>query len=219
MFSVCGCWREQSIRAQVIRHKSRSGRTKGGRSLNGKKYKDGCTGCEISKSRCGVNDRGGVIPLPGDWIVNHYGLEEGYLGYLALQPKEHRKQFGDLSETEAKALGENMGKVEGALRDYWGRHFPDDPIEHVYMVSFCESLEHLHFHVFPRPKSFKELALCTKACTEYSEIEGQGGGAYAWNIYLANKCKDFPARYITSDGQNRQEVLKLMEYLTRRLGG
>jgi len=187
--------------------------------LSRRKYKDGCTGCEISKGGCGVKDRGGIIPLPGGWIVNHYALEEGYLGYLALQTGEHRERFAELSKTEADALGKNMKKVEKALREYWAKNFPDDPIEHVYMVSFCEHLEHLHFHVFPRPKSFMKLALCTKACTQYSEIEGQGGGAYAWNIYLANKCKDFSARYITRGGQNRQEVLKLMKYLKSWLGG
>lgn len=216
---ACGGW---DGKVEVENKKScgfGSAMTKGVRSLSGKKYKDGCTGCEISKGGCGVKDRGGVIPLPGGWIVNHYDVENGFLGYLALQTKKHREHFGELSEAEAKALGENMGKVEKALREYWSENFPNDPIEHVYMISFCESLEHLHFHVFPRPKSFRELALCTKACTQYSEIEGQGGGAYAWNIYLANKCKDFPSRYITSGGQNRQDVLKLMKYLRRGLGG
>ena len=77
----------------------------------------------------------------------------------------------------------------------------------------------LHMHIVPRTKRIKEMGLETRAWSGEVEIERRFWQCEAWKIYLATKCKGFPPDYVTSGGQNKQEVVKLMEYFRRRLGG
>ena len=181
------------------------------------KARENCYGCKVSRGKGGVNERGGTIELPGGWILNHYGLEEGFLGYLALQTKKHRESFVELLTNEAVALGGNIKDVHMALSDYWSQHFPEDPLERIYVVYFSEHLIHLHFHLIPRPKSFGKLRLCSKVYSKNSEIEKESYEAWAWKVYLASKCEDFPHRYRTKNEENKEEVLKLIGYLKEKL--
>lgn len=106
--------------------------------------------------------------MAGDWVVNQYGGPEGFLGWLALQPRFHRKSLSELKEAEAKSLGPNLQALDEVLKHYWTHQFPDDPIERVYVVYMFESPFsepqpkpednfHLHIHVIPRTKKLGEL--------------------------------------------------------------
>ena len=124
-------------------------------------YDDNCAGCDISR---GVDrPRGGVLRLAGGWLVNQYGGSEGFLGWLALQPDEHRLALSALTTIEQRALGEHLVALDRALAAYWKHTFPADPLEQVYFTFFYESRfdepdpasdpsmpYHIHIHVIPR---------------------------------------------------------------------
>jgi hypothetical protein len=112
--------------------------------MNKKEYKDGCEGCDISRGS--ILLPGGVIELQGDWIVNHYDGQEGFLGWMVLQPRYHRMELSDLTKDEIDLLGKNFQDVDRALHQYWSVKFPDDPIERIYVASISESKE-LHDNV------------------------------------------------------------------------
>jgi diadenosine tetraphosphate (Ap4A) HIT family hydrolase len=119
--------------------------------VNIKEYRDGCEGGDIS--RRSILLPGGIIGLPGDWILNQYDEKESFLGWMALQTRYHRTELADLTKDETDALGKNIPGVDIALRQYWSIKFPDDPIERTYVCCFSESKEfHLHFHLIPRTR-------------------------------------------------------------------
>jgi diadenosine tetraphosphate (Ap4A) HIT family hydrolase len=109
-----------------------------------------CQGCKKAR------DSSESVSFPGGWSLSHYGGCEGFLGWLALQTREHRRSVSDLSVTEAKALGPLLRRLERGTYKYWRaqRH----PVERVYVMYFLEgALEpggrdrwHLHFHLVPR---------------------------------------------------------------------
>lgn len=125
-----------------------------------KNYEERCKGCQLSQGL--RHPRGNIIvELDGDWILNHYGGNEGFLGWMALQPKLHRMDLTDLTPDEMKALGGNIQRVERALRSYWSFRFESDPIQRVYVVYFFESFfnsppteYHLHIHLIPVQKGW-----------------------------------------------------------------
>ena len=149
-----------------------------------------CAGCDISRgTEC---PRGGVLQLPGGWLVNQYGGGEGFLGWLALQPRIHRPSFTDLSTGEQRALGKNLVDLDRALRRYWSRSFRPDRIEQVYFAFFYESRfdrpdplarpgkkYHVHTHVIPRTRHMGNLLR-----------ENQDGTSMinAWQVWRLNKA-------------------------------
>jgi diadenosine tetraphosphate (Ap4A) HIT family hydrolase len=96
------------------------------------------------------------VPLPGGWTVNHYGGNEGFFGWLALQPRRHADAVSDLTPSEAGALGPNLALVEHGVYRFWCTR--GHKVARVYAMSFLEGqLEthtaerwHLHIHVVPR---------------------------------------------------------------------
>lgn len=182
-------------------------------------YKQGCDGCQRSDGCGDVADRGGIIRLPGDWILNHYGGREGFLGWMALQPKFHREQLQDLKPAECKELGRAVRNIEEGLRKYWKQHFHRDPLTRMYVLYFSEYSEHLHFHLIARPKSIRELTLRRKSCNGYVEIQNEQVKVEAWNIYLATKCRAFPAQYkIWKDDEIQKAIVcPLMNWMRKEL--
>ncbi len=122
-------------------------------------YDSTCAGCQRSQGLDAVP--GGIAKMAGDWVVNQYMGYEGFLGWLALQPRYHRRKLSELSEDETKSLGPNLQALDAILTQYWSHQFPDDPVERVYVIYMFESEFrepppkpeeefHLHIHVIPR---------------------------------------------------------------------
>lgn len=170
-------------------------------------YKPDCLGCRLSQELDRVV--GGIVQLPGDWILNHYGGEEGYLGWLALQPKYHRMDLPELTQTEAEAFGRNVQAISQLLTAYWQETWPADPLSRVYVVYFFESVfdpvpsrYHMHVHLIPRPQSFKQL------------LQGPCGSINAWEVHRVSKRTEFPERYAARDDSH---VRPLMDWLRKHL--
>jgi len=138
------------------------------------KDKDGCKSCDLSRGR--DEPVGGIVRLDGRWMLNHYrDQEQGFLGWLALQPELHTEQWDDLEDEELKALGPNIKRIKQALR----KHFSEDNVERIYVIYLFESpfdkppgKHHLHIHLIPR---FASLAPLLKDFC-FPDIN-------AWNIY------------------------------------
>src|SRR5262249_4934367 len=127
------------------------------------RYDPSCAGCHTSQDLRPIP--GGVVGLPGDWIVNQYAGGEGWLGWLALQPRFHRDSIQELTAQELPALRSNIQSLDSALTAYWKLQFPSDAIPRVYIVYFFESAFeeptpkdrfHLHIHLIPRFASLTE---------------------------------------------------------------
>lgn len=179
-------------------------------------YKDGCKGCDLSQ-RHGKPRGGVVVRLAGQWLLNHYGDREGYLGWVALQPRQHKMELDELTAEEANALGRNIKRIHNALRDYWKAHFPSDRIERVYIVYFFESYwddpknckYHLHIHLIPRTRKMVG--------------NGRPSKWAAWFTPYLVYQDWFPPQYQIWDKsrkkhENEKEVVKLMKYLKSHLG-
>lgn len=189
-----------------------------------------CMGCIISQGKNdNINKRGGIIKLDGDWILNHYGGGEGFLGWLSLQPNDHIVNLSDLSANQLKSFMPNIQNIDKVLRKFWSKNFKKDPIDMVYLVYFFESLfekqpgsSHLHMHLIPRPKSFKKLKIFTDiACnTKLGNviIEKTSTEPIGWRIYLASKCTDFPPEYkVPKNKEGDKKAQNLMDFLRSTL--
>ncbi|HEX77101.1 MAG TPA: hypothetical protein G4O03_01620 [Dehalococcoidia bacterium] len=184
-------------------------------------YHNDCEGCDISQGIKEPRAGGGIIELDGDWILNHYGGDEGFLGWLALQPRFHRMELTDLNTDEANALGKNVQRIDLALRQYWAIKFSEDPIRRVYVVYFFESAfekssdkYHLHIHLIPRTERFRRLSIRVEKTRGIEKVEDDVR-LIAWNIHQLSGHEGFPSGYRTkpeNDG-NRREVEALMTYL------
>lgn len=183
-----------------------------------REYSKSCRGCKISQGiDPGVNQRGGVIELEGDWIVNHYGGGEGFLGWLSLQPRFHRMELTDLTPSEAAALGGNLQHLDQALRQYWSHRFAHDPIQRVYVTYFHDTVFaaadsdprrqewHMHIHVIPRTV---RLGRILRECSPYRLLR-------AWSIpdIVPKNEEDLPAEYWKTD----QKMSALISYIRRYL--
>jgi diadenosine tetraphosphate (Ap4A) HIT family hydrolase len=179
-------------------------------------YHDCCKGCRISQGIEEPRRGGGIIELDGNWILNHYGGDEGFLGWMALQPRFHRMELTDLNTDEANALGKNIQNIDLAMRQYWAIEFPKDPVRRVYVVYFFESAfekssdkYHLHIHLIPRTEKLGDLLR-------------EEGKVIAWNIYKLskpNKSNEFPPEYMAQpeNDEDRRKVEALMTYLRGQL--
>lgn len=156
-------------------------------------YDPDCHGCQLSQRLKQPFGRV-LIPMEGGWTLNHYGNKEGFLGWLALQPRDHCMEISDLSTPQAAALGPNLKCINVALRQYWSIEF-DDPIERVYTLYFHEGVfdkepspYHLHLHLVPRTRRLDPLL---RAC----------GEILAWDIYKISKLAAFPHEYRRDAGR------------------
>ena len=151
-------------------------------------YDPNCDGCKLSQ---GLKEPRGkvLIAMEGGWTLNHYGGSEGFLGWLALQPRYHRMEIADLTRSEAAALGPNIQRIDAALRQYWSISFSDDLIKRLYVLHFHEgpfdekpSPYHLHLHLIPRTQKLRALLRT-------------GTDIIAYDIYKVSKAPTFPAEY------------------------
>jgi diadenosine tetraphosphate (Ap4A) HIT family hydrolase len=188
-------------------------------------YHNDCKACAISRRIEEPCRGGGIIELDGNWILNHYGGDEGFLGWMALQPRFHRMELTDLNSDEANALGKNIQKIDLALRQYWAIKFPTDPVRRVYVVYFFESAfekscdkYHLHIHLIPRTERFSSLSIRIEKTQGIEKVE-DGVLLIAWNIHQLRQHHDFTPMYqIREENEkNKRKVEALMNYLRGQL--
>ena len=149
--------------------------------------KKNCEGCKILEPES--EPTGGVIELGPHWLVNQYGGSEGYLGWLALQPREHCMELEELTEDAARDMGKAIKVIKSALKDYWGNNFKDDRFDRLYVTYFFDSVfdnnptkYHLHIHLIPRTKKMRSLI-------------SPEGRINCWEIYKISKMAGFPEEY------------------------
>ncbi|MCH7887028.1 MAG: hypothetical protein IIA58_03610 [Candidatus Marinimicrobia bacterium] len=194
---------------------------------------DECEGCQISRGE-NTEIKGRIISLDEYWVLNHYSSKQAFLGWLALQPRNHRMELTDLKREELIALGIHIQNIEMGLRQYWSIHFKDDLLERVYVVYFFEGIFdkknnepdpckfHLHFHLIPRPNSFDKTELLREDEKEESKTT-----INAWNIYKLNQCEkyqeklrsDYKLNFEEESAESEQKVSALMEFLMSYFAG
>ena len=96
-------------------------------------------------------------------MVNHYSNQkEKFLGWLVIQPIQHRRRMSELTANELRDFGPIAQHVENALVTTYNTSHPDDKIDIVYLVRLGESTLgeeaewHLHWHLVPRTASMKK---------------------------------------------------------------
>ncbi len=68
-----------------------------------------------------------------------------YRGYLVAEPMRHAAGLGDLTDSEAAALGLLVSRLARALEEVAGA-------EHVYSFVFGDGIAHAHLHVVLAPR-------------------------------------------------------------------
>ena len=166
-------------------------------------YIKDCEGCNISLGLKKVP--GGIIELGKYWVANHYMGSEGFLGWLALQPREHYLKMQDLPCEVAKEMGIAIKNLSNLLTEYWEWEWKDDNLERIYVTFFFESFfntsetktkYHLHIHLIPRTKNMKTLM-------------NENDQTNCWSIPNISKNSEFPANY----KKNKFQVIELMNKL------
>lgn len=163
--------------------------------------KENCKGCKILEPSS--RPTGGVIEVSEHWLVNQYGGPEGFLGWLALQPREHCMELQELSEGATSDMGNVIKKIKSGLKKYWEKEWPEDRFDRLYVTYFFDSVfdnnptpYHLHIHLIPRTKRMRSLI-------------SKGGSINCWEIYKISKMDDFPEEYFRYE----ERVEKLMNDL------
>ena len=101
--------------------------------------------------------------LRGGWSLKQYEGVEGFFGWLALQTVKHRMKLGDLSASEARALGSHLRDLEKGIYSYWRRR--GHAVDRIYVMYFLESLLtdspewHLHISLVPRFRALRRLLI------------------------------------------------------------
>jgi diadenosine tetraphosphate (Ap4A) HIT family hydrolase len=105
---------------------------------------------------------GGVISLGSHWMVNHYSNQkERFLGWLIVQPIQHRMNMSEMTVDELKEFGIMAQRLEDVLVTTYNALHADNKIEIVYLVRLGESTLgeraewHLHWHLVPRTSALK----------------------------------------------------------------
>jgi diadenosine tetraphosphate (Ap4A) HIT family hydrolase len=100
-----------------------------------------CLGCDVVNGV--VVPPGGIIYAGEYWIVNHCVSPALLRGFLIVQPKRHCEHLAELTSEEAAELGTLLQRSAAALSAVV------HPMK-VYVLSFGESVRHIHFWVVPR---------------------------------------------------------------------
>jgi histidine triad (HIT) family protein len=99
-----------------------------------------CFTCDVNEGH--IPTAGGVIYEDRSWLAEH-GVDRLVRGYVVLKPRRHVHEFADLEPDEAVSLGPAMQTVLRAMRLAL-------KTERIYVCSFAETVQHLHFHLIPR---------------------------------------------------------------------
>jgi diadenosine tetraphosphate (Ap4A) HIT family hydrolase len=86
---------------------------------------------------------GGIISDDGLWFVSHHSGRFTDPGELIVKTRRHCESLGELSESEARALGPILSTAVAALERVV-------VAERIYVMSFNERVRHIHFLLLPR---------------------------------------------------------------------
>ena len=101
----------------------------------------GCSACDEIAGH--IHAPGGVIFDDGLWFVSHHTGRFTDPGELIVKTRRHCESLGELTQSEATALGLILQKAIGALERVV-------TAERIYAVSFNERVRHVHFLLLPR---------------------------------------------------------------------
>jgi len=101
----------------------------------------GCMACDANAGR--LTAPGGVIYEDDLWRVEHALSPVLLCGWLIVKPRRHVEHLADLTLDEAAALGPLVQRLCGALQRALAA-------QRVYVCSFGELVNHVHFYVLPR---------------------------------------------------------------------
>ena len=106
----------------------------------------GCLSCDILAGRRAVP--GGPIYEDAFWVVESVVSPVVWRGFLIVKLKRHAEHLADLTPDEAAALGP---VVRAACRALAEALRP----ARVYVASFGDGVQHVHFWVLPRPAGMR----------------------------------------------------------------
>jgi diadenosine tetraphosphate (Ap4A) HIT family hydrolase len=99
-----------------------------------------CLTCKIIEGL--INPPGGIIYRDDQVIVNHI-LDINIPGYVILSSLRHVTALEQLDLQELNRLFTIMQSTTQKLKHVLS-------VDKIYICSFCEETEHVHFHLFPR---------------------------------------------------------------------
>jgi diadenosine tetraphosphate (Ap4A) HIT family hydrolase len=88
---------------------------------------------------------GGTIYEDAAWHVSHHRSPYASPGELVVKSKRHCEAVGDLTTSEAAALGVVLQSASHALASVV-------PAERIYVASYGETQRHVHFFILPRTR-------------------------------------------------------------------
>lgn len=94
----------------------------------------------------GIAAPGGPIFDDGLWLVSHHTGPHTDPGELIVQARRHCESLGDLTETEAAALGPALRAAVAAIERVVRP-------ERTYVASYGERVRHVHFFLLPRTRA------------------------------------------------------------------
>jgi diadenosine tetraphosphate (Ap4A) HIT family hydrolase len=118
-----------------------------GASHNPRMIDTPCIACAINNGN--LVPPGGPIYIDELWQADHE-LTPLLPGYVILKPRRHVHELADLSDAESATLGPVMRRLLAAMRSVLAP-------QRIYVVSFAETVHHLHFHLIPRYQDMPAL--------------------------------------------------------------
>jgi len=99
-----------------------------------------CLSCDVIAGR--RETPGGVVFENDFWHLTHQVSPVQLPGFLILQPRRHVEQIGELTTTEASAMGPLLSAASAALNRALDAR-------KVYVCSFGSAVMHVHFYLVP----------------------------------------------------------------------
>lgn len=103
----------------------------------------GCLSCDLLAGRRSAP--GGTIWEDDFWLLESVVSPVLWRGFLILKLKRHCEQLHELTPAEAAALGPAVRTACGALANILA------PAK-IYVASFGDGVQHIHFWLLPRPQ-------------------------------------------------------------------
>ncbi len=97
--------------------------------------------CDATEGR--LRPPGGVIFADDHWVLEHSLSPILLRGWLILKPRRHVEHIAELTAAESATLGSLLARASAAMKAALNA-------QRVYVCSFGESVNHVHFYLVPR---------------------------------------------------------------------